>query len=146
MNVTLQTAANFLRTARAPKAFFAILRRVRSIFSFEQERQNRPVRFLRVVRAYRDGKPVNDIRSEFGCSLNTINRYARMAELPKRPKSDDPARRAKIIRLSKSNPRPSQERIAKECECSVALVSLVEHEAGLPRYGKRPRRTKTLSH
>lgn len=140
MNLTLQTAAEFLRTARAPRAFFAIVRKVRSIFTFTEERQNRPIRFLRVVRAYRNGKPVRDIQEEFGCSLNTVNRYARMAELPRRPKTDDPERRAKIIKLSKSTPRPSQTEVAKACDCSVALVSLVEHEAGLPRYGKRPRR------
>lgn len=142
MNLTLQTAADFIRTSRAPKAFFAIIRKLRSIFTFAQERQNRLVRFLRVVRAYRNGKPVRDIQAEFGCSLNTVNRYARMSELPKRPKTDDPERRAKIIKLSKSTPRPSQESIAKACGCSVALVSLVEHEAGLPRYGKRPRRNR----
>jgi len=132
--LTLKIAANYFQTAKAPSAFFAIIKRVRSIFTFAQERANRPIRFLRVVRAYKNGKPVQDIENEFGCSRNTVLRYARMAGLPKRAKTDDPERRAKIIRMSKQSPRPSQTTIAIACNCSEALVSIVEHEAGIKRY------------
>lgn len=134
--INLQTAADYVRTSRAPKAFFAIIQSVKRIFTFTQERANRPIRFLRVVRAYRNGKLVRDIESEFGCSHNTVLRYARMAGLPKRPKTDDPERRAKIIKMAKRGGF-SQKDIASACQCSVALVSVVEHEAGISRYGRK---------
>lgn len=133
MYFTLKTAADYLQTAKAPRAFFAVTATVKRVFTFAQERANRPVRFLRVVRAYRNGKLVKDIETEYGCSRNTILRYARMAGLPKRPKTDDPERRAKIIKLSKQGGM-SQKSIAAACGCSAALVSIVEHEAGLKRY------------
>jgi len=131
--ITLKVAAEYVQTSKASRAFLAVIMSVKRIFDFAQERANRPVRFLRVVRAYRNGKPVRDIVQEYGCSNNTVLRYARMAGLPKRPKTDDPERRAKIIKLSKQGGM-SQVQIAKECNCSVALVSIVEHEAGLKRY------------
>lgn len=131
--ITLKIAAEYVQTSKASRAFLAVVASVKRIFDFAQERANRPVRFLRVVRAYRNGKPVRDIMREFGCSNNTVNRYARMANLPHRPKTDDPERRAKIIRLAKQGTM-SQKDIAAACQCSVALVSIVEHEAGLKRY------------
>ena len=133
---TLQTAADYVRTGKVSKAFLACIARVRGIFTFAQEHANRPVRFMRVVRAYRNGKPVRDICGEFGCSNGTVLRYARMAGLPKRPKTDDPERRARIIALAKKGGL-SQQQIAKACACSVTLVSIVEHEAGLSRYGRK---------
>lgn len=133
MIFTLKDAAEYLKTGKACGALLAIITKVKQVFDFAQERANRPVRFLRVVRAYRNGKLVKDIEEEYGCSRNTVMRYARMAGLPKRLKTDDPERRAKIIKLSKMG-KMSQKQIAEQCNCSVALVSLVEHEAGLKRY------------
>ncbi len=133
MMLTLKTAAEYVQTLKAPRAFLSVIASVKRVFDFAQERANRPVRFLRVVRAYRNGKLVKDIESEYGCSRQTVLRYARLAGLPKRPKTDDPERRAKIIKLSKAGGM-SQIQIAKACNCSVALVSIVEHEAGLKRY------------
>ena len=123
-----------MKTSKAPAAFRAIFTRVKKIFDFAQERDNRPVRFLRIVKAYENGMMVKDIEAEYGCSKNTVLRYARMADLSKRPKTNDPERKAKIIKLSKQG--KSQKEIAKECNCSVSLVSITEHEAGLKRYKK----------
>lgn len=131
----LQDAADFLTTGNAPKQLIAMLRSIRSIFTFQYERSNRLARFISVTKAYNANVPVNDIISKYGCSKHTVLRYARLANLPKRPKTDDPERRARIIALSKSKPQPSQKSIAKTCKCSVALVSVIEHEAGLNRYG-----------
>lgn len=135
MRITLQTAANYVLTAKAPRAFLLLVQRVKRVITFAQEHANRPVRFIRVVHAYKNHKPVQDIVNEFGCSRTTVLRYARMAGLPKRPKSDDPERRAKIVKLAKQGGM-SQKQIAAACDCSVALVSLAEHEAGLSRYGR----------
>lgn len=134
--MNLQAVADYFRTGKTSRALLLVLKGVTRVFSFAAERANRLARFLRVVRAYRAGKPVNDIVSEYGCSRTTVLRYARMSGCPKRPKSEDPERRAKIIMLSRTKPRPSQKRIASLCNCSVALVSIVESEAGLPRYRK----------
>jgi hypothetical protein len=108
---------------------------VRRLITFTHERANRLVRFVKIVNDYKTGVMVKDIEARYGCSHNTVMRYARMANLPKRPKSDDPGRRAKIIAMAKSGGM-SQKEIAAACNCSVALVSIVEHEAGLNRYGK----------
>lgn len=136
MKFTLQVVADFVRERTAPKPLLTVLRSVKRIFTFAQERSNRLARFVRVVRDYRSGVMVRDIEARYGCSRNTVLRYARMANLPKRPKTDDPERRAKIIKLARQGGL-SQKEIAQACACSVALVSMVEHEAGLQRYGRR---------
>lgn len=138
MILTLKDAAEYLRTGKAPQLLLTFITKIKRIFDFAQERANRPVRFLRVVKAYRNGMPVRDIEAEYGCSKHTVLRYARMAGLPKRSKSDDPERRAKIIKLSKTGGM-SQKEIATACNCSVSLVSIVEHEAGLKRYNRETR-------
>jgi len=134
MQFTLSTAAEYLRTSKATTAFLSFLAQIRRVFTFPVERANRLRRFLRIIEDYRKGKPVRDIETKFGCSRGTILRYARLSGEPKRPRTDDPERRATIIAMSKQHPRPSQTEISKACKCSIALVSLVEHEAGIKRY------------
>lgn len=136
MKLTLLDAAEYVRTSRAPKLFFAVTQHIKNIFTFTRERANRLVRYVKIVCDYKSGVLVRDIEARYGCSHNTVMRYARLAELPKRAKSDDPERRAKIVALAKKGGL-SQKQIAEACRCSVALVSMVEHEAGLNRYGKR---------
>ena len=135
INATLSYAATYVRTSRAPRAFLSFLARVRRIITFTHERANRLVRFIAIVRAYKAGQMVRDIESKYGCSRSTVLRYARLAGEPKRPKTEDPERRARIIALAKKGGL-SQKQIAERCKCSVALVSIVEHEAGLARYGR----------
>lgn len=141
LKLTLEAAADYVRTSRAPDPFLAVITRIRQTFSFADERANRVVRFLEIVRDYRAGVMVNDIVMHHGCTPGTVLRYARLVGAPKRPKSNDPKRHEKIIKMTKRTPRPSQTAIAEACGCSISLVSLIEHQAGLPRYETpRPRR------
>lgn len=135
MNWPLKTAADYVQTGKVVTGFFSFIRQIKRIITFTQERANRLTRFIEIVRAYKAGKPLRDIETQYGCSRNTILRYARMAGLPKRPKSDDPERHAKIIKLSKEG--LSAKHIALACNCSIALVSKVEHAAGIERYKKK---------
>lgn len=136
--MNLASAAEYFKTGKASKLFQLLVDSVKTIFTFAQERANRPIRYLRVMRAYKQGVPVNDIVATYGCSRSTIQRYRTLAGEPPRPRSDDPERRAKIIALQGSL---SQAETARRHGCSVSLVSLIEHEAGIARYGKRPRKT-----
>jgi hypothetical protein len=132
--LTLETAADYVRTSHAPDPFLAVITRIRQTFSFTDERANRCVRFLEIVRDYRAGIMINDIVAKHGCTRGTVLRYARLVGCPKRPKSDDPMRHAKILAMTKRKKRPSAADIAAACQCSIALVSKIEREAGLPRY------------
>lgn len=129
--LTLQHAAHFVRTSRAPSGLLSILRRFRNIFTFAQERANRLARFVRVVRAYRLGKPVRDIESEYGCSRGTVLRYARMAGLPTRPKHFDPAIRKAVIALYQQD-KPIAE-IQTRLGVSQAYISKTATEEGINR-------------
>jgi len=132
MIITIKDAAEYLRTGKAIKVFLDLIRGMRKIFTFKQERENRPVRYLEVVKAYEKGMMVDDILEKYGCSRATICRYAAMAGLPKRhwrPKDED--QHAKILELSKAG--LTQDVIAKQCNCSPALVRKVEKTAGIKR-------------
>lgn len=144
MKWSLNTAADYFISGKATRDFKVFLWQARRIFTFTAERANRLARFLKIVHAYKAGRPINKIVEEFGCSRGTILRYARMAGLPKRSKSDDPERHAKIIQLSKQG--LSQEQIAARCNCSVALVSKVECASGLERYKRIAQRQASTRH
>jgi len=128
---TLKSAAAFLKTRRASPALTAALAKVASILNFPDERANRLVRFIEVVKAYSDGQPVAEIERDYGCTRSTVLRYARLMGLPKRPKHFDVNKRARVIRLYKLK-RPIKE-IAKRCGCSQALVSKIATEEGINR-------------
>lgn len=101
--------------------------------SMELDRSRRMSRLLVIAERYRKGVKVVDIADEFECSIHTVLRIARAMDLAKRPKSDDPARRTRVIELAKGGGL-SQKQIARACGCSIALVSRIEHEVGLNRY------------
>lgn len=131
MSLTLKNAASFVRTSRAPSAFLSLLRRVRQIFTFTQERANRLKRYVVIVTAYRRGKPVRDIETVYGCSRQTVLRYARMAGLPKRPKHFDPdIRRAVIVMYQQKKPIAE---IQARLGVSQAYVSKTATEEGINR-------------
>lgn len=137
--MNLSDAASYIRTSTAPKAFLDFIGSIKRIFSFAQERANRPARFVAVTRAYQNGEPVRKIEERFGCSRQTINRYARMSELPTRPKHfPDDIRRA-VIRDYK-NKCLSVIQIAELNSVSPAYVSKVAREEGISRYEPRPKR------
>src|ERR1700761_2823409 len=101
MKFTLATAAEYWRTSKAPKAFFAFIKQITRVFTFTVERANRLMRYVEIVSAYKKGTPVKDIEDKYGCSRNTVMRYARSAGLEKRPKHFPDDTRAKVIRAYK---------------------------------------------
>lgn len=131
MKFTLAAAADYLRTSKAPRAFFDFLRQVKRVFTFTHERANRLVRYVKIVRAYQQGQPVRDIEDEYGCSRNTVMRYARSAELPKRPKGFDPKIRAATIAMYKQG-KPLAE-IQARLGVSQAYISKTATEEGINR-------------
>lgn len=131
MNLTLQIAADFIRTARGPTTLLTILRRFRTIFSFTDERKNRLSRYVKIARAYKAGKPVRDIETEYGCSRHTVLRYARMADLPKRPKHFPEEIRRGVIAMYQQK-KPIAE-IAARFGVSQAYVSKTATEEGINR-------------
>jgi len=128
---TLETAANFVKGKNTPRAFQRLVQRVREIFSFSQERSNRLRRFLKVVGAYKRGALVNDIVREYGCSRNTVQRYARLAGLPIRPKGFDPDIRRGVIAMYRLKKPIAQ--IAAHFGVSEAYVSKTATEEGINR-------------
>jgi hypothetical protein len=144
--MNLSDAANYMRTARAPKAFLEFIGGIKRIFSFAQERANRPARFVAVVHAYKKGEPVLKIQERFGCSLQTVNRYARMADLPKRPKHfPEDVRKAVIADYKRENPKLDVAQIAERNSVSPAYVSKIAREEGISRYEPRPKKKRRAS-
>lgn len=131
MRLTIQTAADYIRTARAPLALLRLIRRVRTIISFTEEHANRLPRAVKVTTAYKRGEPVGDIVTEFGCSRGTVLRYARMAGLPKRPKHFDAEIRKGVIAMYQQG-KPLAE-IEARLGVSQAYVSKTATEEGINR-------------
>src|SRR6185312_4699004 len=129
--LTLATAAEYLRTSKAPRAFFSFVKQVTRIFTFTQERANRLVRYVEIVRAYKQGTPVQDIERKYGCSRQTVLRYARAADLPKRPKHFDPKIRAATIALYKQGKSIAE--IQARLGVSQAYISKTATEEGINR-------------
>lgn len=130
--IFLQTVADYMRTGHAVKALLALLRKRRTIITFDIERENRPPRYVEVVKAYRNGARIDDIATKFGCSRGTVHRYARMAGLF-RPKESNV--RDGILAMYQQG-KPIAE-IAAFFGVSTALVSKYANEAGI---GRNPHR------
>lgn len=136
----VQAATDYVRTGKAGAALMAILIAVRKIFTFTQERSNRIVRCIAVTRAYAAGQPVKDIEEKYGCSKNTILRYARSADLPKRPRHLPPEIKEAVLADYKAGVPVAS--IAALHEVSPAFVSHAARKAGISRYQPRPKRKK----
>lgn len=131
MRLTIQAAADYVRTSRGPKLLIALITRVRKIISFTKEHANRLPRYVRVTAAYKSGQPVRDIESKFGCARGTVLRYARMAGLPKRPKHFDAEIRKGVIAMYQQG-KPVAE-IEARLGVSQAYVSKTATEEGINR-------------
>lgn len=130
--ITLKSAGEFLAAPKLPAAFLRIIASVRRVFSFTQERANRLARFVRIVNAYRLGKPVRDIEAQYGCSRSTVLRYARVAGLDRRPKGFQPdVKQATIAALQAGKPLAE---ISALLGVSEAYASKVAKANGLNRY------------
>lgn len=101
-------------------------------FDFEVERQNRPPRFIEIVEDYKIGLPVETIAAKFKCSRGTVNRYARLAELPKRIKGFGTPTETATLDLYKAN-IPIKE-IAVALKVSEAYISKIASRNGISRY------------
>lgn len=118
---------------KAPRQFLASVYKLKSIFTFSQERLNRFARYFKIVKAYKAGKPIKDIEQEYGCSRTTVLRYARLAGLEKRPKRKfkEDTRQGVINRLRQGESYLS---IEKALSVSQAYISGVAKQEGLQRY------------
>lgn len=130
--IFLQTVADYVRTGRAIKALANLLRKHKSIIPFDVERDNRPPRYVAVIKAYRENLPIDEIANKFGCSKTTVHRYARMAGLY-RPRES--TMRDGILALYQQG-KPIAE-IAARLGVSPALISKYANEAGI---GRNPHR------
>lgn len=139
MNLT--DAADYIRTARAPAGLLAFIATIKRIFTFTQERANRLARYIAVTRAYKQGQAVKDIQQKYGCSPQTILRYARLADLPKRPKHF-PADIRKAVLKDYADPKLSVVQIAERHCVSPGYVSKVAREEGVSRYEPRPKKKR----
>lgn len=131
MKLTIQSAADYVRTSRGPKMLLALIQRVRKIISFTEEHANRLPRAVRVTTAYKRGEPIDNIVAAFGCSRGTVLRYARMAGLPKRPKHFDAEIRKGVIAMYQQG-KPIAE-IEARLGVSQAYVSKTATEEGINR-------------
>lgn len=128
----LQDAADYIKYSKASVAFLHILYSIKRIFNFTQERSNRVVRYIKIVKAYTKGEPVNKIAEKYGCDKSTILRYARLAGIPKRPKHLPEEIKAAVIKDYKN--KIPVKTIAKLNGVSQGYVSTVARKAGLKRY------------
>jgi transposase len=136
LDLSLKSAASFVRTSKAPKALLSLFSTARKVITFTQERLNRPVRFVVVANAYRRGMPVREIETKYGCSKSTILRYARLAGLSKRERGFDPGIRNAVVALYVQG-RPIAE-ISARLGVSQAYISKTATEEGINRR-RRPR-------
>lgn len=132
MKFTLEDAARYWVNSRPSKAFQAFVAQIRRIFTFTEERANRLQRFPKVVDDYKANMPVADIEAKYGCSKQTVLRYARLAGLEKRPKGDADRRRGIIAMYTQKDEPPIAE-IAARFGVSQALVSKIATEEGINR-------------
>lgn len=140
MKFFIKDAANFANSSRMPKAFQSIILSIRNIFTFTQERANRLKRCIAIIRSYKSGMLIRDIEIKYGCSRQTILRYARAAGIEKRPKHFPKEIRNAVIKDYKNKIEVAE--IARLHNVSPAYVSKIAREEGISRYSPRPKKKK----
>jgi transposase-like protein len=137
--IALRAAIDYVTGGKVAAPLRAAFARVRSVVTFTQERANRVVRYIAIVRAYKAGVAIRDIENRWGCSRSTVLRYARSAGLAKRERGLPQDTRAAVLDLYRDG-RPVAE-IAETCGVSQAYVSKEATAAGINRrtFSKRPR-------
>lgn len=103
-----------------------------SPFNLQTERGIRATRSIDIIRRYALGEKVTNICDLHQVSRNTVLRYARMANLPKRPKHFPEKIRNACILMIKS--KRSLAAIQARLGVSQAYASKLGKEIGLPRY------------
>lgn len=106
---------------------------VRRVATFTEERHNRLARFVRVVAAYRSGRPVDLIARDYGCTRGTVVRYAKMVGLSRGQSlvRTTAETRAEVVKLYLAG-APIKE-IARQCDVSEAYVSRTATEEKINR-------------
>lgn len=133
--LTLNDAAEYVKNGRRTSLLMRFLALVKRIFNWEVERSNRLNRFIEITRSYRRGERVEDIAKRYGCNRSNVLRYARMAELDKRPRGVSGETRNAVIADYKLG-LPIGD-IAKLHGVSIAYVSTVANKNGI---GRNPHR------
>lgn len=135
--LTLNDAAEYVKNGRRTSLLVRFLALVKRIFNWEVERSNRLNRFIEITRSYKRGEAVEAIARRYGCNKSNVLRYARMAELDKRPKGvSDETRKAVIADYKLGLPIND---IAKLHGVSIAYVSTIANKGGFGRnpHGKK---------
>ena len=138
--LTLKNAGDYIRTSRGSSELLSYIKAVKHIISFPKEHANRFSRYVIITRAYAAGQPIEDIQKRFGASRRTVLRYARLAELPKRPKHFPAEIRAAVISDYKDKMPVAD--IARLHDVSPAYVSKLAREEGISRYEQQPKKKK----
>jgi DNA-directed RNA polymerase specialized sigma24 family protein len=133
--LTLNDAAEYIRSGKRTSLLTRFLALVKRIFNWEYERSNRLNRFIEIAHAYKRGERVEDIAKRYGCNRSNVLRYARMAELDKRPRGISPETRKEVLVDYKLG-LPIAD-IAKLHGVSIAYVSSIANKAGI---GRNPHR------
>jgi hypothetical protein len=138
--LTLQDAADYVKHGKRTSLLTRFLALVKRIFNWEVERSNRLNRFIEISRAYKRGERVEDIAKRYGCNRSNVLRYARMAELDKRPKGvSGETRKAVLADYKLDMPIAG---IAKLHGVSLAYVCKVAKDAGVQRHPTKRRGAK----
>lgn len=132
MIIKLQTVVDYLLKGKGPKLLLNILKNVKTIFTFTEERANRVKRFVRIINAYKAGVPIKKIEEDYGCAKSTILRYAQLAGLPKRDKGFKPNVKKATLSLYKDGVPIAQ--ISAQLGVSQAYISKIAKAAGINRY------------
>lgn len=132
MIIKLQTVADYILKGKGPSLLLNILKNVKSIFTFTQERANRVKRFVRIINAYKAGVPIKKIEEDYGCTKSTVLRYARLVGLSKRDKGFNSDIKKATLSLYKDGVPIAQ--ISAQLGVSQAYVSKEAKAAGISRY------------
>lgn len=138
---TIKETLQSWRQLKFSKNLKAVLDAVVRIFSFEKERQNRLKRAILVTEDYRAGVLVADIEKKYGCSRNTVLRYAREAGLEKRSRLRAPEGTKAAALAMYEQGKPIAE-IAVRLGISQSAVSQYAQQAGVLRRTFKKRETK----
>lgn len=127
----LRDVAQYVRGSKANALLLAILHKTRHIFNFEEERQNRLSRFVKVCNAYKAGMPISEIETKFGCTKRTIYDYLERANIPRRRFTTEEIKAA--ILKDYKNKDISIAHVAELHNVSVRQVMTLAKKAGLRR-------------
>lgn len=135
--LTLQDAADYVKNGKRTSLLMRFLAIVKRIFNWEVERSNRLNRFIEIALAYKRGERVEDIAKRYSCNRSNVLRYARLADLEKRPKGVPSETRQMVLDDYKLG-MPIAD-IAKLHGVSIAYVSTAANKMGIGRHPMKKR-------